>query len=54
MLPSLAVFILPDPDDNFGIAERVKMVGADTSVSESAMERFDETASLGLLGRDRQ
>jgi hypothetical protein len=53
MWPGLVVFLLPDPDDAFGMAERVKLGDTDTFVPEPPIEGFDEPVSPGLLGWDK-
>jgi hypothetical protein len=53
MRPGLVVFLLPHPDDAFGMAEKVKLVDTETFVPEPAIEGFDEPVSPGLPGRDK-
>lgn len=53
MRPGLIKFLLPYPDDCFGIVERWKVVDTETFVPEPAIEGFDEPVSPGLLGWDK-
>ena len=54
MRPGRVVILLPNADDAFGMAQRVKLVHTETFVPEPAVEGFDEPVPPGFPRREYQ